>query len=109
MDKASVHEIDPSDQNFIQKTTAIKSLYEINNIIDKNKEEIRSKVFYSFSLIFGVMTAIFAEKLNWIMVLILTNFTLAILIYFARIFYKKRRNFAKEQWKLKIKLKKLGI
>lgn len=109
MDDARLYELDVNDPNFINKQTGIKALKEINEIIDKNKEEIYSKIFYLSSLIFGILTAIFAEELNWILVLFIINISLVILIYFSRKFYKKRIKFAKEQWKIKDKLKRLGV
>ena len=90
-------------------STSIQSYNQVNELIDGNKDRIYSKIFYVLSLIFGIFTAVFAESLNWLMILIFMDLLLILLIFFAKRFYHKRRKFASEQAKIKTHLKSLGI
>ena len=96
MDKNYNYELSEDDHLFASKTATIQSMNLSTALIKENKEKMYSKVFYVFSLIFAVLIAIFAESLNWLLVLLFVNLSLVILIWFAKRFYKTRRELAKD-------------
>lgn len=87
----------------------IQSLRYVSNEIRNLKESIYSKIYFTFSLIFAVLIAIFAQSLNWMMVLIISNLLMLMLIFFAKRFHSQRREHIKVSNELIEQLRKLGV
>ncbi|MCW8966409.1 MAG: hypothetical protein OQK82_06965 [Candidatus Pacearchaeota archaeon] len=78
-------------------------------LIKENRNKIYSKVFYSFSLIFAVLIAVFSNYLNWTMVLLFIDITLIFLVFCAKEYYKERRILSKQHYKIIDRLNEFGI
>ena len=90
-----------NDPLYLAKKGTIDSLNIINELIDENKAGIYSKIFYITALIFGILPSIYPNFFNPFTLLILVNILLAMLIIPDRDFYRRRRNLAKHQNKIK--------
>jgi positive regulator of sigma E activity len=109
MDENYTYELGADDRLFLAKTTTIQSMNQNTALIKENKEKMYSKIFYVFSLIFVVLIAIFAESLNWVLVFLFVDLSLIILIWFAKRFYKTRRELAKNRHFIIKRLNEFGI
>ncbi|MBS3089358.1 hypothetical protein J4461_00575 [Candidatus Pacearchaeota archaeon] len=76
-----------NDPEYTAKYATIQSLNQMSDKIRENKSSMYSKVYYGSSLIFGVLIAIFANSLNWLVVFLLIDLSLALLIFFAKKFH----------------------
>ncbi|MBI2043266.1 hypothetical protein HYT25_02665 [Candidatus Pacearchaeota archaeon] len=107
--ETSTRSLSINDPLYLAIKGTIDSLNQINELIDNNKDRIHSKIFYSIALIFGVITAVFIEFFNILILLVFGNVLLVLLIIFAKDFYHRRRKLATEQDKIKKGLEDLGI
>jgi hypothetical membrane protein len=108
MDKDYAPDLDMG--SFLENRKAtLESMNLSSTLIRENKDKMYSKVFYLFSLIFAVLIAIFSEYLNWLMILLFIDFSLFLLVLPAKRFYKRRRELAKQHYKIIDRLKEFGI
>lgn len=107
-DKNYALDFDGGDYSFNRKST-IESMNLSTSLIKKNREQMYSKVFYVFSLIFAVLIAVFSNNLNWMMVLLMIDIALLFLVCFAKEYYKQRRALAKDHYKIIDRLGEFGI
>lgn len=91
------------------RKTTIESMNLSTSLIKKNRENMYSKIFYVFSLIFAVLIAVFSSYLNWTMVLFFIDFSLLLLVWFAKEYNKQRQQLAKDHYKIIDRLKEFGI
>lgn len=101
---------DLSDGDFLtNRKTTIESMNLSTLLIKQNREGIYSKLFYVFSLLFGVLIAIFSSYLNWTMVLLFVDFSLLFLVWSAKEYNKRRQELVKDHYKIIDRLKEFGI
>lgn len=109
MKKMYNEKLDLNDPLYNIKYTNIQSLRYMTDQTDNLKGKIYSKVYFSLSLIFTVLIAIFAQALNWLAVGFFINVLLFILVLFAFGFYKRRCENAKISLNIIKDLGRLGI
>jgi len=102
-------ELDPRDPLSYSKRVNIESIRYNSNQVWILKNDIYTKIYFALSLVFAIFISIFAEKLNWVMVLIIVNLLLFTLILFAKKFYKERREYFKITHQILKKLKEQGV
>ncbi len=107
-DKDYTLDLDYGNYSSNLKTT-MESMNLSTTLIKKNREDIYSKIFYVFSLIFGVLIAVFSSYLNWGMVLFFIDISLLFLVWFAKDYNKRRKELAKDHYKIINRLMKFGI
>lgn len=107
-DKDYALDLDYGDYSSNRKTT-IESMNLSTALIKQNRESIYSKIFYVFSLIFGVLIAVFSSHLNWGMVLFFIDISLLFLVWFAKDYNKRRKELAKHHYKIIDRLEEFGI
>jgi len=102
--------LDLNEGDFLtNRRTTIQSMNLSTSLIKENREKIYSKVFYVFSLIFAVLISVFANSLNWFLVLLFLDLSLIVLILFAKDYYKLRRKLAEDHDKIIKRLGDFGI
>lgn len=101
--------IDPNDPLFHAKTNSIQSQYQIVTLIKENKREIYSKIYYIFSLLFSIFVTLYWQSFGLLSLLIVSNVSLAFLVYWAWDFYLRRIDLADKKEKIGKNLKEFGI
>jgi len=109
MSKFYNEEIDFRDPSAQAKYLNIKSLRYISNEIGNLKGNIYSKIYFGFSLVFAIFITIFAQSLNWLMVLVFIDLLLVVLVLFAKSFYNQRKEMVQASRKIIKRLNELGI
>ena len=107
-DKDYAIDLDEGDYLSNRKATS-ESMNLSTALIKKNREDIYSKIFYVFSLIFAVLIAVFSNYLNWGMVLLFIDISLLFLVWFAKDYNTRRKELAKHHYKIIDRLREFGI
>ena len=109
--KTSIHneELNLNDPHAQIKYLNIQSLRYVSEQIRTIKENMYSKIYFAFSLVFAIFLSVFARSLNWILILITLDILLLVLVLFARTFYIQRSEHAEINKKIIQQLKKLGV
>ena len=107
-DKDYAVDLDNGDYLSNRKTT-IESMNLSTALIKKNREDMYSKIFYVFSLIFAILITVFSSYLNWGMVLFFIDISLLFLVWFAKDYNKRRKDLAKHHYKIIDRLEEFGI
>ncbi|HJX50531.1 MAG TPA: hypothetical protein VJ438_03655 [Candidatus Nanoarchaeia archaeon] len=87
----------------------IQSLRYVSDEIRTLKENMYSKIYFSFSLIFAIFIVIFAQTLNWLMVSVFIDLSLIILVLSAKTFYDQRKERVQASRAIIKKLNELGM
>ncbi len=110
MDEERLYYIEPSDPLFHAKSVSIQSHNQIVDLIKENKKGMHDKLYYIFSLYIAIITGLYFQlALTYLSFFIISNVFLILPIYPAWKFYFKRRDLAKEKYKIEDTLNEFGI
>lgn len=108
-EKTYIQHLDTKHPWHTQRQAAIGSLNHLSDRIRENKDNMYSKIYFAVSLILTTFIAIFAESLNWAVVLFLADLLLVLLIIYARGYYKKRKGYAANKKEIRKSFEELGL
>lgn len=110
MDKDHLGYFDTHDvSRMLGRYISSQSFNQSTELIKQNKRDIHSKVFYVFSLVFGVFLSLVSSYIGWVALLGGLNVFAIILVYQAKKFSERRIALAKDHEKIRLNLKEWGI
>ncbi len=98
-----------NDPLFIQKNSIIQSQNNLSKLISENHDRMYSKIYFIISLILAIFVAVFAQSLNWAIILFLFDLLLIVLIIAAWKYYNRRIELGTIKKDIKKIFEKLGL